>query len=352
MGAEHSIATANGWSFDELAMTTVASATYAFWSDAGGLYGVTLDADGKRAVAPRRLGDRCVGGVAAVAHGKSVAVACLRPFDGSDAAGVALLLLFGADLNPLQQRTLGMSGRVSRGIDIARSADGQLAVVWQDASLDAAEVFLWRGGDEAERLTLSTASSSPSGPSVTWLGARVFVGWAEASRDPKEKTQRLVLSRGEGPPSVITPVTYRLPTPRVRTVGGELYVSFRDLRDGVPRPGLYVSRISDQGKQVGTLARIARANARAGQTIVPCFDGLLTIAPRSAGEGGFIGINWADSTLTRRSPERQYYEDSRQFVAASGACLGDHALLLIGEQGGPTRPNAHLRSVGFRCDLP
>jgi hypothetical protein len=131
---------------------------------------------------------------------------------------------------------------------------------------------------------------------------------------------------------------------------GDLYLSFRDRRDRMRKAGLYLSRLSERGKSLGPVVRLTRADARAGQAIVPCFDGLLAVAPRTSGDGAFVGIKWIDPALLRSSQERQYYEDSHQFALAAGACLNDHALLLIGEQGGPTRPDVHLRSVGFRCD--
>lgn len=356
MGAEHTVAQAHGLAFDDLAITTRGNVSYAFWSDTGGLFGVVMNAQGKPTQPVKRLSERCAGGVAAtVLTPGTIGVACLRPFDGSEVSGHAAWITLGAELQLKKTRVLGTAGRVSHGIDVA-VMDDALAVVWQDATVDGASLLLWRGSDKAnqssdepESLLLSSPQSSPAEPSLTWLGKRLWLMWSEASGDPRNHERRLVLSRGEGAPTVVTTVMHDDPTPRLRTLNGQLYMAFRDQRTRGRKPGLYVSRLSERGALLGERARLSRADAKAGPAIVPCFEGLLAVAPRTFGGGKFVGVNWVDASLTRTSQERQFYEDSRQFSLAAGACLNDHALLLVGEQGSLERPQVHLRAVGFRC---
>ncbi len=348
MGAEHTITRAAGLGFDDLALTTRGTVTFAFWSDAAGLHGATLTDKGSVGLRPTRLGARCEGGIAATAVEGGAVLACVRPFNGEASHGEVSLLDVNESLSIVRQRVLGEAGRASRGVDVA-AARGKLAVVWQDSAIDHTRIWSWRGGEEAEAMILSSPLSMPLDPSLTWLNGRLLLMWAEASRSTDDHERRLVLSRGEGAPTVVTTVTHDAPTPRLRAHAGNLYLAFRDKRDRGRKPGLYVSRVSERGALIGELARLSRADAKAGPAIVPCFDGLLAVAPRTFGGGKFVGVNWVDKTLTRSSQERQYYEDSRQFARAAGSCLGDHALLLIGEQGNSERPDAHLRSVGFRC---
>lgn len=374
MGTEYEVATAHGMAFDDLAITTLGSRSYAFWSDDSGLFGRVLNAQGKPTGKPKRLSERCVGGIASAAWKQSLVVACLRPLraarplENADAdldaeteeegrtqpqaraPAQALWLTVNTELLVTEQRELGTAGSVSGGIDVAARGD-DLAVIWQDASLDSARIWLWRGGEYAEQLLLSSPVSSPAEPSLVWLDKGLFMMWSEASGDPRQHERRLVLSNAQsvqGAPMVVTTVMHEDPTPRLRELNGELYLAFRDKRGG-RKPGLYVSKVSDRGALHGELSRLSRADAKAGPAIVPCFDGLLAVAPRTFGGGKFVGINWADKTLTRASQERQFYEDSRQFARAAGTCVGEHALLLIGEQGKPERPVTKLRSVGFRC---
>jgi hypothetical protein len=351
MGQEHTIAQAAGLGFDDLALTTHGERTFAVWSDAAGLYAATLTKEGSVALRTTRIGQRCAGGIAAVSHDAGAAVACVRPFNGDADHGQTSLIELNESLSIVRTRVLGDAGRASQGVDIAQHA-GELAVVWQDSAIDHTRLLLWRGSHEhqhePEALILSSPQSVPAEPSLTWVGKRLFVMWSEASTTPSDRERRLVLSRGDGAPTVVTTVMHEDPTPRLRELNGELYLAFRDKRGG-RKPGLYVSKVSDRGSLHGELSRLSRADAKAGPAIVPCFDGLLAVAPRTFGGGKFVGINWVDKTLTRASQERQFYEDSRQFALAAGACVGDHALLLIGEQGRPERPVTKLRSVGFRC---
>lgn len=353
MGTEYEVATAHGMAFDDLAITTLGSRNYAFWSDDAGLFGSVLNAQGKPVGQPKRLSERCVGGIATALWKQALVVACLRPSVPSvaDDQGAALWISVSTDLTVTGLSTVGTAGSVSRGIDVAvRGKD--LAVIWQDATLDSSRIWLWRGGEYAEQQLLSSPVSSPAEPSVAWLDNGLFMTWSEASGDPRQHERRLVLSKAtvaQGAPSVVTNVMHDDPTPRLRQLHGELYVAFRDKRDRGRKPGLYVSKVSDRGALVGEMARLSRADAKAGPAIVPCFDGLLAVAPRTFGGGKFVGINWVDKSLTRASQERQFYEDSRQFARAAATCVGEHALLLIGEQGRPERPVTKLRSVGFRC---
>ena len=95
--------------------------------------------------------------------------------------------------------------------------------------------------------------------------------------------------------------------------------------------------------------RAARADGDATPAFDACFGGLVTSTPRTFAGDYFVGVSWLGAGPRPPTLEQQFYEDAHEFTDTAAACVGDHALLLIGERGKLSQKETMLRSATFSC---
>jgi hypothetical protein len=258
-----------------------------------------------------------------------------------------------AKLEVRASERFGRAGRVSQGIALAPSGGGAYAVLWHDAAVSGSRIWFFEPGKSPAPRQLSDEAFEASAPSLAWTGARLYASWAE-TRFAGERAQSRILVLA---PSLSGSTRHSVieskdadPSPRLVAVPGGLMVSFRDKRETGRKTGLYMARVTEDGRLLGHVVRAGRADGRATPVLEPCLGGVVSATPRTFAGDYFVGVLRADTELRRLSAEQQFYEDSREFDRVAVHCGHDQALLLIAERGRLLKGNAALRSTTFRCD--
>jgi hypothetical protein len=351
LGAEHEVARVVARDFDGVALVPVGEGAVAVWSIASGLFVRAVDEEGRPGGAPVRLGERCEGGLAALADEAEIDVACLvLPRRGKHhEPGAVLVHRLDAGLRVVRTESVGGAGAQSEGVALARGARG-LELAWHDGSPDAQRV-MWsaRGESFAEPRALSEADRIAQAPSMLSVGGRAVVVWAESFAGDKEFESRVVAWNGSGAPRTLLERAHVAAMPQLFVVGDALGLGYRHRADGRGKTGLYLAKVAPDLSRLAPAVRAGRADGIGRPTLEPCMGGLLAATPRTYGGDYFVGVNWFDDSLRRARGEQQFYEDSHAFTRVAGACLKAQALLLIAEFPQLHRNTAALRAVSYRC---
>jgi hypothetical protein len=362
LGVEHVVATtvAKEMHAIELVATPDGNAV-ALWSEPAGLFARPLDREGRPRADPTRLGLACDGGLAAeVADDGGLTLACLaRPSrdDKEPRAGAAAIHVLGPDLVLRSSRSVGPAGPISHGIGIARAGAGT-EVLWHDGSAEA-QLIRWvaldrggavGGGVQPVRV-VSDESHVASAPAIQRVDSGALSLWTEHRlRGERIESHLLAWTGGAAKPRVLARLRHLAPTPTFARGAEGLVVGFRDQPSTTRRAGLYLAPLSKAGTTLGERVRLGRADGVSRPALAGCMGGTVAAVPRTYGGNHFIGLHWIEANLARHRGGQQFYEDTHAFTQAATACLGDHALLLVGEHGMLDAPRATLRAVAYTCE--
>jgi len=358
-GAVHTLASSGHRVFDGLAVTPTDGGAVALWSDTSGLYGRRVDRKGRGVGAVARIGGRCPGGLAARASGKSIAIACLRPGVSTapgdtgegGAVGAVALRTIDARLSVTGAIHFGSAGPLSRGVSLVH-VDGGLRAVWLDAAAEHNRVWFAQvdaEGNAGPPRIVSDRSREAGIPDVVAHAGKPVVVFREAfMQDGKPAAQLVLWSPGAGR-TMLARLSHEHPSPRLAVLDDDLYVVYRDRRRREERIGLYVARIRSARIVAPGPLRVARADGDATPALSPCFGGLVTSTPRTFAGDYFVGVSWLGPGPTAPTLEQQFYEDAHEFTDTAAACVGEEALLLIGERGRLAQKETTLRSATFSC---
>jgi hypothetical protein len=354
-GVEHPVFASSAAGYDDVALVWVGTHAALFFSEQSGLYARWLDARGLPGAPAERLGPRCDAGVAAAVSGNALQLACARRATDQPASdGDVSLYALDQRLRVQHVSRFGEVGRSSRGVAIAASSAG-LTLVWQDATLDAARVWLMRGFG-AQPIAISDPGFAASAPALAADSAHVYVTWSETRENGRSSESRVQLAE-LAPGLTIGPKAVTVahsrdasPSPALAASEHGLWLAFRDRRRASRRTGLYLARLDRAGRALGAPVRAARADGVGRPALRRCLGGVFAATPRTFAGDYFVGVVRGDPTLRTLSGEQQFYEDSHEFAQVGATCAGDHALLLMAERARPGRGGAALRSVSFSCD--
>jgi hypothetical protein len=342
-----------GQGFHDLRTVSVAGSLIAVYSDGRGVHAQPLEPTGAPRETAQRLFEPCDGGFDAEG-GREIKLACLRRAQSEDELDRVTLYTLDAKLEVQATEHFGQAGRMSQGIALApASAAGAHAVLWQDAAVSGSRIWYFEPGHAAAPRLLSDDAWEASAPSLAWTGSQLYAGWAETRFSGERAQSRIVtlaLSVSGAVRHTLVDAKDADPSPRLVAVPGGLMVSFRDKRETGRKTGLYMARVTHEGRLLGRVVRAGRADGRATPVLEPCLGGVVSATPRTFAGDYFVGVLRADTELRRLSAEQQFYQDSREFDRVSVYCGQDQALLLIAERGRLLKGNAALRSTTFRCD--
>ncbi len=349
-GEIHLQARAEGARFDGLDLVPVGGGAALVWSDRSGTRLVRLDPNGRPLGPTRRLTAQCPGGVAAVARGDGVRVACARPAD-RDRGREGTITLLDEGGRTLSQ--VGPVGAESVGVDVATEGE-RLVVGWRDADVFTARARVAELGPNglAER-ALSSEGMLGSAPSLLFLGGVLTTAWTESWVDPAGKPAgHLAVQREQDPP------THSLDVGdidvRVRLSADEEgpMVMLRDRRPRGADHRAFAGRLD-------RLSRLALADVHSpGRAdgegdvpmLVPCDGHLFSVATRRSSRGvTMVSIHRLDSELRSVENEQEIYEYHARFPQAVAACVDDRLLIAVGERQTQVAPVPRLRTYALRC---
>lgn len=352
-GREYALYRSEGQSFHELRTVSVAGNVIAFYSDGRGVHAQPLEPDGAPRSAAKRLFEPCDGGFDAEGGNAKLKLACLRRSQSEAETDCVTLYTLDAKLEVRATERFGRAGRLSQGIALAPLGGGAQAVLWHDAAVSGSRIWYFEPGRGSAPRQLSDDAWEASAPSLALAMSRLYASWAETRFAGERAQSRIVMLT----PSVSGAARHTVieskdadPSPRLVAVPGGLMVSFRDKRETGRKTGLYMARVTEDGRLLGRLVRAGRADGRAMPVLEPCLGGVVSATPRTFAGDYFVGVLRADTELRRLSAEQQFYEDSREFDRVAVHCGQDGALLLIAERGRLLKGNAAVRSTTFRCD--
>jgi len=347
-GSDHAVYRSASAELDDVALVTQRGAPLALFSDASGLYARELTEHGLPRARINRLAERCDAGLAAAVSGESVWLACSRRAAASDAHGEVVLYELGAALQ--ERGRFAPVGPQSHGVSVVAHA-GALSVAWQDAAVGGARIW-YASSARPEPVPLSDPAWFASAPGLFSTQGRLLALYAESQERGRSFDSRLRLLDGVGTrtPHTVAQANDGAPSPDLVAAPDGLWLAFRDRRKGRRKTGLYLSRLTTQGRQVGGAVRVGRADGVGRPRLYSCLGGLVAATPRTFAGDYFVGVVHVDRALGQPSLEQQFYEDSREFAQVAAGCLGARMLLLIAERGRPEGGRAALRSVGFSCD--
>jgi len=353
-GREYALFRSETQSFHDLHTVSLGGGALALFSDSRGVHAQRLDASGAPIAPATRLFDGCDGGLDADGDERELHLACVRRDPRDEASERVSLYTLDSDLRVRSVSAFGRAGRMSHGIALVRAGD-QLAIAWHAAAMSGGRIWYFEPGRMAEPRQLSDDGWEASAPSLVRLGGRTFAAWAETRYDGERAHSRIRLSApdatgGAARPQTVLESRDPAPSPRLVALADGMLLSFRDKRESRRKTGLYLARLSMQGRLVGSVVRAGRADGIATPVLEPCLGGVVSATPRTFAGDYFVGVLRADAELRRLSPEQQFYEDSREFDRVAVHCAADSALLLIAERGRLLKGNAALRSTTFRCE--
>jgi hypothetical protein len=346
-----------GLSFDGIAVAALSQGGALYvWSDASGLWAKRTGAT-EGATPPQspalRLADRCRAGLDAEADERGGAfVACSRAtHDDADEASEVVVYKLDATLHASLFGSVGRAGRDGRGVSLAVQ-DQAVYVAYHDGTIGQHAITLARL--DAEGLTrrlLSHAGSAASEPSLEAHGGHVYAAFSELALDAEGAVESAVwLARDDQPARRVAQTRADAATPKLTADARGLVLSYRDRSlGGGARSELYVLRLDAAGRPTSTARAIGRANAEGEPSVHGC--GALTTAllPREYGGERFVGINALDGELSSLGAGHQLYETGRDFVLASGACVGGAWLLLAADRATPSEPGVEALALRFQC---
>ena len=350
-GSDHAVYQSASAELDAVELVPRGAGVLALFSDASGLYGRELDAHGLPRARAARLGERCDAGLAAAVSGEALWLACARRAQPSDEEGAVSLYQLGIALE--ERARFSPVGPHSRGVSLAHHA-GAVSVAWQDAAVGGARIWYASTARRAPVL-LSDPGWFGSAPGLFSADKRVLALYAESQERNRSFDSRVRLLAGPESAGASTAQTVGQahdgsPSPDLVAAQDGLWLAFRDRRKGRRKTGLYLSRLTPQGRQVGAAVRVGRADGVGRPRLCACLGGLVAATPRTFAGDYFVGVVHVDRALSQPSLEQQFYEDSHEFAQVASACLGSRMLLLISERGRPGGGRAALRSVGFTCN--
>ena len=352
-GREYALYRSETQSFHDLRTVSLAGRALALFSDARGLHAQRLDPSGGPSGPATRLVDPCDGGLDAASGETELHLACVRRDAGDGASERVSLYTLDQNLAVRAQSQFGRAGRMSRGVALVR-AGRELALAWHDAAVSGGRIWYFEPARMAEPRQLSDETWEASSPSLIRSGQRVVAAWAETRYEGERALSRILIDvpggSGATKPEAVLESRDPAPSPRLVAVAGGMMVSFRDKRESKRKTGLYLARLSDDGRLASGVVRAGRADGVASPVLEPCLGGVVSATPRTFAGDYFVGVLRADAELRRLSPEQQFYEDSREFDRVAVHCAEDSALLLIAERGRLLKGNAALRSTTFHCE--
>jgi hypothetical protein len=353
-GVDHVLHESDSAELDDLLLLGRKETALAIFSDASGLYGRELDAEGLPRARATRLGERCDAGLAAAGGNGRVWLACARRGSGAEGEPGAVILFELQDAHaPIERARFGPVGSQSHGVSLLVQR-GAVGVAWQDAAMGGARIW-YASSVRGEPVLLSDPTWYASAPGLHAQGDRVLALFAESQEKARafESRVRLLEDPGAQPPAAARTVAQTqdgTPSPDLVASQDGLWLAFRDRRKGRKKSGLYLSRLTAQGRQVGAAVRVGRADGVGRPLLRACLGGLVAATPRTFAGDYFVGVVHVDPRASQPSLEQQFYEDSHEFAQVAASCLEARMLLLIAERSQPgSGRRAALRSVGFTC---
>lgn len=354
-----------------LALTPVDPRTgtaFVVWSDAGGLHGRPIDAEGVPAGPGGRLGGPCAGGLALDASGWIACREASRPVTGRTGA---------VRIHRLPDGAIVASNPTGPGRGVAIAVLGRTVhLAWgEGATIRHAAVSVGPDPHVSEE-----AREVPAPPFPT----PAFPGWPALPRpdgdagapggDPSDAdpvvfwTARSV-QRGTtygglyarppgGTPRILADA--RAPEGHADVVsfggveeGGFLTI-WRDRPETWADPHAFVRRFDGRLQPLGESPRwVGRADVEGPLRLVPCFDGVVALFPHTDDRRSVsLGIRRLDRDGKPRAPELPVYTYRRDHVWSDGRCGGDGAgplLLVVGERTRVGRPAPTVWATTYRC---
>lgn len=341
------VARSEGLLFDGVALSPLVTGEVASaWSSREGLFIARTGA------APRRLGERCSGGLDLAASGGAVYLSCSRPAQG---AGEVVLYRLDAALQTQAVERLGGAGRDSRGVAIATDQ----TTVWvahHDGSIGDHAVRLARwDGTMVTTQRVSQPGVAAFGPTLLVHGGHLYLGYGElvlpaAPGSEEQALSTLWISRDREPPRSLLRTRAHDAAPILAADAHGLMLGYRDRPRRATQGELHVVRVSSELRVVGEPRSIGRANADGRPSLYVCEGLTAALLPREYGSELFVGVNQLDGELASVGAGHQFYTSGRDFVVASGACVGGSLLMLAAERAAPGKPGVEAHALRFHCE--
>lgn len=344
-GATQTVVSTPGLSFDGVALAKRERDYLAVWSEPRGLFARQLDRHGKPQAGAHRLGERCRGGIATAQQGAATGVACLRP------RGHAELGRVDAAGRWLGAQALGAAGRDSEGIAVVAHAGG-FAVAWHDGQPGRyrAQWAVTGGGQTPTDSTLSDPAYAAGAPALVSHQGKLLASWAETRFTPSgDSATRLQVARIGQAGRSLGESSIHEAAPQLLSVQGRLWVGFRDRRRAAQRAQLYALRLDNALAAIGQPIRVGRANSDGPPRMVGCALDRFALTPRVYGGEMYIGVHALDADFKHRGDGHQYYENSREFVRAAGACTETGLLMFAAERSAPGQPGVRGIAAPLSC---
>jgi hypothetical protein len=329
------------------------------WSSRDGTFLRALAADGAPRGAAHRLGPSCAGGVSLARTDDATWIACLRRGrPAKDDPGGVVLWRHARGETRLHTR-IGAAGPEASGIALAAEAR-TLVVLWQDTSDGRTRILradVPRDSAAAspdaiiDPRPLSVDALVGTGPTLTTRAGETIAAWGEVGIAPDGRTfGRLVADAGRGPVDVIDALAFDAPMPQLLAHGDDdLALAYRDTSARRDKAGLYVVGLGARLRPLGRPRRIGRANGPGGPALAACAGSVFAVAPRTYLRDVLVGITRLTRDLGARGREQQLFEDGRAFAHVALGCTPRGPLLVVGERGTATRPEARLLATPLTC---
>lgn len=337
--------------YDGIASSASASGSLAVWSEPGGTWAALLKGGNTK---PRRIAERCAGGVAALSH-NGLWVACSQPAPEEGASQVQVLAL-SPDLTVSNSAIIGRAGRDGHAVALA-AVDRTLFVAWEDGAVGAPAVRLAKlpmatlksAVFPLEEPALSRPGTNGREPALLAVNGRVYASWSESELTSEGERHRVMLARlGEAARSVRT--TRAQPSPMLAADPQGIVLGFRDAAKDDAKPELFVVRVTSDLALAGKPRRLGRANGEGRPVLQLCGKTRAAIAPLEQASELYVAFHSLTEGLGAVEDNHQYYANKREFVLASTLC-GDGAITtLLAERSAPSAPSVELLRVDFRCD--
>jgi hypothetical protein len=316
------------------------------WSSARGLFSAPL----RRGASAARIGERCRGGLAALAHAPAAHVACLQLPDDPVQPG-RLTLWSRATRGATNTRDLASLGRDARDVALAAGREA-LYVTYGDGELGGPRVQLItlaeQGAGEATSQALSAPEQNGREPALIVHAGRPLIVFAASELGPKGAIHRLMLWR-DGRARMLRELLNPSPRPTLAIDSDGLVLAFRDLPRPKARSELYVARLDPETGTLAGVRSIGRANGEGGPSLALCQRTRAAIVPIDHAGELYIAFNPLGRGLETPEANHQYYENEHEFVANAASCVGGYPMAVISERSEPNRPAARLLAAEFRC---
>jgi hypothetical protein len=336
------IAHHDGLGFDAIAVSSGRDGPLYAWSNRAGLF-VSRSA-------PRRIGERCSGGIDLETSEDRSYVACSR--STLDGDGRVLLYVLDAHLDVQRTHTLGQAGRDPRGVALALRG-GQVFVAHHDGAVGAHHIELSTlAQDKVARRRLSREGAIASHPALLVHRQRLYAAFAE-TRLPDglrgEARSVIQLARDDEPARAVYESHAAESAPSLAADANGLMLAFRNHRAGESRSELQVARLDDDLRVRGKPRTIGRANSEGAPSVHGCPAWTAALLPREYGSERFLAVNRLDGELASVGAGHQFYTSGRDYVLASGACERGDLLLFAADRAAPMKPGVDAVALRFSC---